>query len=51
MENQQKNENQIAMVIGLGLLVVAGLYYVGSLDFNPVQAIKDAMPEVIIIKK
>ena len=48
---KQKDENQIAMIIGLGLLVIAGLYYVGSLDFNPLQAAKDAIPEVIIIKK
>ena len=47
---KQKQQNQIATVIVLAIAAVTALYYVGSLDFNPVQAFNNAMPDVVVIK-
>ena len=47
---KQKQQNQIATVIVLAIAAVTALYYVGSLDFNPVQAFNNVMPDVVVIK-
>ncbi len=48
--SKQKNENQIAITIVLGIAVVAALYYVGATDFNPIESFRNALPDVVVIK-
>ena len=48
--SKQKNENQIAITIVLGIAVVAALYFVGATDFNPIESFKNALPDVVVIK-
>ena len=47
---KQKNENQVAIAIVLGIAVVAALYYVGATDFNPIESFRNALPDIVVIK-
>ncbi len=48
--SKQKNENQIAITIVLGIAVVTALYFVGATDFNPIESFRNALPDVVVIK-